>query len=296
MLSTRIDQLAAPPRSVPLRLACRAMLGRLGGIGGIFLLVGLLTTWLFIGDIRPVAEARLLLSSATTTGTITSVERTNTTVNDVTVYRYHFTFRIPNEETFTSRSYTVGQEWSAEDHVTVQYVPAKPSIARIEGSQLSTAPMWGVLLVLIFPGIGAALFLSATVSGWKQATLLRHGEVSGAKIISQNPTGVSINNVPVMAYNYEFPADDGEEYMGSSKSMPSGLVGDEAREPVLYLPRNPRRSTLVDAIPLRYPLDVDEYGQWVAHESVWPIVWCTLVWTGVLGSVVYALLRTLSDI
>ena len=84
--------------------------------------------------------------------------------------------------------------------------------------------------------------------------------------------------------------------MGSSRSMPSGLIGDEAREPVLYLPRNPRRSTLVDAIPLRYPLDVDEYGQWVTHESVWPIVWCTLIWVGVLCSVGYTLLRMLSDI
>jgi hypothetical protein len=296
MLSNRIDQLAAPPRSVPLRVACRAMLGRTGGIGATFLLAGLLATWLFIGDIRPIAEARLALSSETATGTITRVEPTNTSVNDVTVYRYLFTFSTPNEETFTGQSYTAGQEWSTEDRVTIQYAPAKPSIARIEGSQLSSAPLWGVFLVLTFPATGAALFLSGAVSGWKQATLLRHGEVAGAKIISQNPTGVSINNVPVIAYVYEFPARDGEEYMGSSKSMPSGLVGDEAKEPVLYLPRNPRISTLADAIPLRYPLDVDEYGQWVAHESVWPIVWCTLIWAGVLGSVAFAIARMLSDI
>ncbi|MBN1976064.1 MAG: DUF3592 domain-containing protein [Anaerolineae bacterium] len=296
MLSNRIDQLAAPPRPVPLRVACRALLGRTGGMGAIFLLTGLLATWLFIGDIRPIAEVRLALSSETTTGTITRVERTNTTVNDVTVYRYLFAFRTPNEETFTGQSYTVGQEWSAESRVTVQYVPDKPSIARIEGSQLSAAPMWGALLVLIFPGTGAALFLSGAVSGWKQTTLLRHGEVAGAKIISEHATGVIINNVPVIAYDYEFPANDGEEYMGSSKSMPSGLVGDEAREPVLYLPRNPRMSTLVDAIPLRYPLDVDEYGQWMAREGVWPIVWYALIWAGILGSVAYALLRTLSDL
>ena len=238
----------------------------------------------------------MAISSATTTGTITHAEPTNTTVNDVTVYRYHFTFRTPNEETFTGQSYTVGQEWSAESRVTIEYVPTAPSIARIEGSQLSSAPLWGALLMLTFPAIGAAFFLSATINGWKQATLLRHGEVAGAKIISQNPTGVSINDVPVLAYNYEFPAGDGEEYMGSSKSMPSGLVGDEAKEPVLYLPRNPRRSTLVDAIPLRYPLDVDEYGQWVTHESVWPIVWCTLIWAGILGSVAYAIARMLSAI
>jgi hypothetical protein len=295
MLSNRIDQLSSPPRSVPLRVACRAMLGRTGGIGNIFLLVGLLATWLFIGELHPIAEARLTLSSATAQGTITRAEPTNTTVNDVTVYRYHFTFRTPNEETVTGQSYTVGQEWSAESRVTIQYVPTDPSIARVKSSRLSAAPLWAIA-VLIFPATGAALFLSATVSGWKQTTLLRHGEVTGARIISQNPTGVSINDVPVIAYVYEFPAGDGEEYMGRSKSMPSGLIGDEAKEPVLYLPWNPKRSTLVDAIPLRYPLDVDEYGQWVTHEGVWPIVWCTLIWAGVLGSVAYAIVRMLSDI
>jgi hypothetical protein len=295
MLSNRIDQLASPPRSVPLRVACRAMLGRTGGIGAIFLLAGLLATWLFIGELRPIAEAQLTLSSATAQGTITRVEATNTTVNDVTVYRYHFTFRTPNEETVTGQSYTVGQEWSAESHVMVQYVPDKPSIARIEDSRLSAAPLWAIA-VLIFPATGTALFLSGAISGWKQTILLQHGEVTGARIISQNPTGVSINNVPVIAYIYEFSTGDGEEYMGSAKSMPSGLVGDEAKEPVLYLPRNPRKSTLVDAIPLRYPLDVDAYGQWVTHESVWPIVRYTLIWVGILGSVAYAIARVLNAI
>jgi len=295
MLSSRIDRLSSPPRPVPLRVACRAMLGRTGGMGAIFLLAGLLATWLFIGELRPIAEARLTLSSATAQGTITRTEPTHTTVNDATVYRYHFTFRTPNEETITGQSYTVGQKWSAESRVTIQYVPTEPSIARVTGSRLSAAPLWAIA-VLIFPATGAALFLLGTVSGWKQTTLLRHGEIAGAKIISQSPTGVSINDVPVIAYVYEFPTGDGEEYLGRSKSMPSGLVGDEAREPVLYLPRNPRRSTLVDAIPLHYPLDVDEYGQWIARESMWPIVWYAIIWIGIVGSVAYALLRMFSDL
>jgi len=80
-------------------------------------------------------------------------------------------------------------------------------------------------------------------------------------------------------------------YMGKSKSLPSGRIGDEAREPVLYLPRNPKRSTLVDAIPLRHPLDVDEFGQWQTHESVWPIVWYTLIWIGIAAHAGYALAR-----
>ena len=95
MLSNRIDQLASPPRSVPLRVTCRAMLGRAGGMGAIFLVAGLLAMWVFIGDIRPVAEARLALSSATTQGTITHASPTNVSVNETTVYKYQFTFRTP---------------------------------------------------------------------------------------------------------------------------------------------------------------------------------------------------------
>lgn len=296
MLSNRIDQLASPPRSIPLRVACRAMLGRTGGIGAIFLLAGLLATWLFIGDIRPVAEARLALSSTTTRGTITHTSPTNVSVNETTVYKYQFTFRTPDERTFTGQSYTVGQKWSAESRVVIQYVPTQPSIARIEGAQLSAAPTWGALLVLTFPTTGAALFLSATAGGWRQTILLQRGEVASAKVISEQATGVRINDAPVIAYVYEFEADDGEFYMGNSKSLPSGLIGDEVKEPVLYLPWNPKISTLVDAIPLRYPLDVDEYGQWVTHEGVWPIVWYTLVWIGILGSLAYALARTFSEI
>jgi hypothetical protein len=296
MLSDRIGKLASPPRPVPLRVACRAMLGITGSIGAIFVLAGLLPTWLFSGDIRLVGEARLALSSATAQGKVTRVTPTNVSVNDETVYECQFTFRTPDEQTLTGQSYTIGQEWSVEDRVTVQYVPAKPSIARIEGSNLSTAPIWAALMMLLFPASGLALFIPATVRGWRQAMLLRNGQVTGAQIISEQATGTRINDVPVIAYTYEFRAGDGESYLGSARSLPSGLVGDEAREPVLYLPRNPKKSTLVDAIPLRYPLDADEFGQWIARESVWPIVWYTLIWIGILGSVVYALARMFSDL
>jgi hypothetical protein len=153
-----------------------------------------------------------------------------------------------------------------------------------------------VLLVCIFPGVGAAFFTASTIRGLQQTMLLRYGTIAGAQIISEQATGASINNVPVIAYVYEFAADDGESYLGKSRSLPSERIGDEAQEPVLYLPRNPKRSALVDAIPLRHPLDVDEYGQWKTHESVWPIVWYALTWAGIAANLVYALARLLSQI
>jgi hypothetical protein len=148
-----------------------------------------------------------------------------------------------------------------------------------------------VLLLLVFPAVGTALFYSATLGGWRQTRLLRHGELSEADIVSEHMTGTRINDVPVIAYVYEFPASDGESYLGKSKTLPAGRIGDEAKEPVLYLPWNPRQSTLVDALPVRHPLDVDEVGQWAVEGNAWSIVWVTVIWLGIAANAAYGLWR-----
>jgi hypothetical protein len=292
MLSNRIDRLAPSPRPVPPRVACRAMLGLVGAFGAIFLLFGMLFTWIFIGDFQPLSEARLALSSRTVQGTITGANTTSASENDVTVYAYTFAFRTPDGQEHTGRSYTTGQEWRVEQRVDVEYVPGNPAIARIAGTRRSRfSPT--VLPVCLFPSVGAAFFAAATIRGWRQVMLLRRGKITGAEIVSQHATGARINEVPVIATVYEFEADDGEFYLGKSKSLPSERIGDEEREPVLYLPRNPKLSTLVDAIPLRHPLDVDESGHWKTHERVWPVVWYALIWIGITANMAYAFARAL---
>ncbi|RLC64392.1 MAG: hypothetical protein DRI48_07650, partial [Chloroflexi bacterium] len=77
-------------------------------------------------------------------------------------------------------------------------------------------------------------------------------------------------------------------------AVESDAIGDEVKEPVLYLPSNPQIATLVDALPLRATLDVDDDGQWVSYESVWQILWYSLAWIGILAHVVYGLLRLLN--
>ena len=93
-----------------------------------------------------------------------------------------------------------------------------------------------------------------------------------------------------MKYTYEFQGSDGQVYSGSSQALRRAEISDEDEEPVLYMESNPELSTLVDALPLRYTLDVGEAGQWVSYESVWPVVWCGLVWLGIIAHVIYGLL------
>ena len=46
-------------------------------------------------------------------------------------------------------------------------------------------------------------------------------------------------------------------------------------------------------MPLRYPLDVDDFGQWTTHERIWPVVWYALIWTGIIVVVAIGCLRAL---
>jgi len=154
-------------------------------------------------------------------------------------------------------------------------------------------PPWVWVVLFVFVLIGAVFFTLSTVRGLRWVALLRYGEVAGAETIQRHSTNTYVNDQPVYRYDYRFRGSDGRMHAGSSRALGQEEIGDEAQEPVLYLPSNPERSGLVDALPLRCPLDVDEEGHWVSYESVWPIVWCGLAWGGVAAMVGYGLLRLL---
>jgi hypothetical protein len=281
---------------VPLPIIGSAMFGATGGFGALFMIVGLLFTIPFLHGYRPIDDVRLALSQTTARGVITRVGETNSTENDVEVYEYEFTFTSRREEKVTGRSYATGRLWSVEDDVTVEYIPEDPAIARIRGARSSTFSPW-VLFVLIFPGVGAGLFLAAANSGLKQVWLLRNGIVADARILSSRPTGTTVNNNPIMVYSYEVRTREGATLDGSSKAFPFDRIGDEEIEPALYLPSNPALSTLVDAISLQYPLDVDGLsGQWVSQGGKAKFVLYVLIWITALLLGGYGFLRMLGVI
>jgi hypothetical protein len=294
MLSNRISYLAPPPRPVPLRVVCAAMLGIVGGMGAIFFLFGMIFVWIFAGDINLLDEWRLARSTSTSQAIVTQVTGTSSSENDETVYRYTFSFETHEEKTVTAHSYSTGGLYSEGTSVNVTYLPDKPGVARLEGTRLSTFSPWVLLFVSIFPLIGLVMLVASTVSGLSQVFLLSYGEIGGAHVLSSKLTGMSMNKQPVIEYRYELRTRDGQCYEGKSRALPSGRVGDEAEEPALYLPSNPKLSVLVDALPLRYPLEVDTSGQWVSHDQPWPVVWFSLAWMGITAAVVYSLLRLLS--
>jgi hypothetical protein len=293
MLSNRIRKLAQPPRPVPLPVICSALLGIGGSFGAIFLILGLIGTLVFTRGLHPIDELRLALSQTTARGAITKVSGTNASENDSPVYEYAFAFTTRGEEKVTGRSYFSGARWSVGESVTIEYVPDEPAIARIQGARISVFSP-SVLLILIFPVVGAYFFLTAAFRGWRQVMLLRHGLTADARILSSRPTNTMMDDVPLVEYGYEIRTGAGEIHRGSSKALPTGRIGDEKVEPALYLPGNPGHSILVDAIPLRYALDVDGLsGQWTSLEGNRRVVLYVLAWMVVLLLTAFALLSAL---
>jgi hypothetical protein len=296
MLSNRIHNLTPPPRAVPLTVICSAMLGTTGGFGALFMLFGLVFTIIFTGGYHPLDDVRLALFRETVSGTISRVVDTNASENDVTVYEYVYSFTTRREEPMTGRSYSTGRQWTAGSTVTIEYVPDAPYISRIQGSRMSTFPPF-ILFVLIFPAVGGALFLSAAAGGLRQVWLLRNGLIADARITGTRSTNTTVNGVPILEYFYEITTREGITADGKAKSFPSDRLGDEEREPALYLESNPDRSTLVDAISLSYPLDVDSLsGRWISSGGKGKVVLYILAWIAALLLSGYALLSALGVI
>lgn len=282
MLSKRVTRLAPPPRPVPWPVTCSAMLGILGGIGALLFVFGLIFVLVFANDLRPLEEMRLANASAAARGKVIAVEETNSTENDVPVYAYRFEFKTRTEQTVTGRSYSTGQIYSVNDSATVYYLPDTPAVAWLEGTRRSEFEPFVGVIVLFVPAIGLALFVAAGVRGWRNVTLLRHGVITGARSLARKPTSMSVNDVPVLKFEYEFQTEDGQTYTGAARAVMTRPIGDEIDEPVLYLPSNPKRSMLLDSLSLRYPLEVDETGQWAADMSQWPVVLYGLALAGVV--------------
>jgi hypothetical protein len=310
VLSNRIARLAPPPRRVPLPVVCSAMLGTAEGAGTFVSILVMLGCWLFARDFQPVDELRMAFSMTTAPANVMEVTATGASVNEVEVYEYRFTFSAPDGRTITGRCYSTGRLWSVGDQVAAWYVPDDPAIARLDRTRLSKFSPWFAWLTIALSIVFAMCSANSIVHRLHQVMLLRYGKITNARKIWTKETSISVpvvvNGKPgydldrytlqkyaVARYTYLFQASDGRIYRGTCKAPASEVVGDEAAEPILYLPSDPHVSTLVDALPLRYPLDVDDAGQWVSYEDEEQVVWFVLVWLVIALAVGYGLSRLL---
>lgn len=125
------DYLPPPPRSLPvleqLALLCS---GVTAFIGWMFLGMGLLSSFLFVGQ----SEASLFFSFDGDwlwgKGVVSDIRTTNMTENDRIVYAIDFQYQV-GEQSYRATSYSSYIDLELGDSVAVEYKALKPQRARV---------------------------------------------------------------------------------------------------------------------------------------------------------------------
>ena len=160
------SQFAPAPRSVP--LSCRLRLlfgGTINLIGWGFFCFGILFAGIFV----PMADFSFVHFRGQTTliqGVVEASEMTDTYEDEAPVFRIHYSFELADGSFHGGSSYVTGVELDPGTPITIEYPENNPWISRVEG--MRSAPFGlGVLFVLVFPAVGAAVALYGLKNGWK---------------------------------------------------------------------------------------------------------------------------------
>ena len=242
-----MQHIAAAPRPVPLSLQVVNFFNGFSQIGWLVFGFGMIFFWIF--TLNADFSFATFRDFATADGKVTSVESTGASENDVNVKANHYEFSVAGR-TYRGRSYSTGDEVAAGEDVTVEYDEGNPERSRIEGMRRA---IFGpaVALVNIFPMIGLLLLIPATRSGLKRNRLLREGMLAQGKLVGKRPTNMTINDRTVMELTFEFTARDGRPYTAKARTTDTARLEDEATEPLLYDPTDPKRAYVLDEAPAR---------------------------------------------
>ncbi|MCU0285164.1 MAG: DUF3592 domain-containing protein [Acidobacteria bacterium] len=293
-LINRVDRLAPSPRKVPFSITCNLLSNIFVMIGGLLFSFGMLYAWVFSANIHPINEWRLAFSNASAPAVIEKVTETNATDDEKIIYSYYFRFTPGDGLPVYATCYTTGFYWQEGERVPAHYLPDDPNVACLEGARLSQFPYWLIFIIVVFPAVGLAFLIPGTISGQRKIKLLRLGEVTEALDISTSIARTRMNNIPMPGYAYTFRDRMGREFHGVSRTWPTARIGDETHEPVIYLPEDPKQSMLIDALPLKFPIGLDEEGQWQYNRRVFkPLLKFIFVWSLILIHVLIAILKIL---
>jgi len=261
--TSRDEQLAAllaapPPRTVPgeLQRAGYRQAASLGlmifGLifGGFGLAMGMVFfPWNFYRDWQLSAGSTL-----TAPGRVTNVGSTKLSINKRRVMSYDFTFRSAAGADEHGTCYTTGQQWSRNAAVTVRYLPADPTVCRIEGARLSEANGPAGLFMLVFPGMGAGLVAWSVISRRRIRNLLEQGTVGEAVVTAVEQTYTRVNKQYVFKITLQRTdaPDAGALSLRSYQPAAISFARDRmaSKQPVfvLYDPANPKRVLLPETL------------------------------------------------
>ncbi|MCU0436422.1 MAG: DUF3592 domain-containing protein [Raineya sp.] len=236
-------------RYIPLGLKIRVIFGDVSSIVGFSLMAfGLIFVIVFIG-FADFSDWKFKPDSPKTQGVITTIGATNSKENKNRIYAYYYEFLDNKDTKQTGVSYGDFGKYKIGDTPTVIYLENQPDYSRIEN--LKKAPFGGtVIFVVIFPCIGLSFALVGILRGIKSLKILKYGVIGYGKYIRSEATNTKINGRRVMKLYFEMMVGDKSYTVTASSHQPEYLT-DEAREMLFYLPQEPKKAVLKDALPGR---------------------------------------------
>lgn len=248
MSDEKMPSLAPPPRSLPLTLAVRALLGGwLNQIGWGLLALGVLQIWLFDADDEFANLVRFSGEVTAVQGVSTGWREVNLQINDTQVYETTFDFSSADGRRFSGSSFATGTFVASGQPVMVEYPVDDPSVARIDGMR-STLIGRAALSVYLFTVTGLALAFMGLRNGIRARRLMTEGELAHATLESSADTHWKTNERPVLKLTFAFEAKGGGTYRVTTKTHRTEDF-DEPGERVVYNPRHPEDAILLDALP-----------------------------------------------
>lgn len=236
------------PRRVPLSLQVVNFFNGFSQIGWLLFGFGMIFFWAFTFN-ADLSFVTFRGPHETVDGKVMHVESTNASENKMPVHAHYYEYSVAGT-LHSGTSYSTGDSLSAGETVTVEYDQGDPSRSRIEGMRRALFGPW-VVLVNLFPFIGLALMIPATITGLKRNRLLRDGLIAQGKLVSKEATNITINDRPLYELGFEFTARDGKHYVAKARATDTARLQDESREPLLYDPADPTRAYVLDEAPAR---------------------------------------------
>ncbi|MEE9311807.1 MAG: hypothetical protein V3V10_05270 [Planctomycetota bacterium] len=213
--------------------------------GAVFFTFGMIFVWVF-GSTMNINGPRLWLGETTTAPSeIFDTFSTNTSVNERTVIGYKYRFTTHDGQQFE------GEAYSSTDTAqgNVEYLVSDPAINQMLDYRSSTMPPWIILLIAIFPGIGATMMYFGFRANRRKLKAFNNSKLARGLLVSKDPTNTRINNQTVNKYTFEFIDESGNTHQAIVKTHRGHSIEDEVEERIVYNADNPEHSVLVDNLP-----------------------------------------------
>jgi hypothetical protein len=236
----------SPQRDVPIIKAIAIIFARGKTLGGwSTLAIGMIFVWVF--GIR--ADTSFIYSSfttQTTEGHVLEVVETNSYIDDESVWANVFEYRDEAGNQYLRDAFTSDYTMKIGDKVTVEYPVQAPEYGRIPGTRTAEFDSWMLFFILLFPVPSVFSVFSGISQGIRDHSLLKTGKLAKAKLIEKKATNTKVNDKTVYKLTFEYTDENNQSFHKTLKNHAIDHLTDDEFERLLYNPKNPAKSTLVD--------------------------------------------------